>query len=267
MAFDFLTNRPRGVPLHEAIKAWLELATLTLLNKTLTSPTINGATIGTSTLTDPRIGEYIKDVNGNSIIQLAPAANAVTHVQIANSASATTFIKVVGAGSHLNLNVQPKGANGVTRFLDGIGLSVFQTVAGVASAVNYTELSNAATGNSVIIRAAGSDTDAGLRLTGKGAFGAEVVEAIATKTANYTATVHDTTILCDATAGAVTVALPAASTMTGRTLNVKKIDASANAVTIDPNGAELVDGASTKDTTTQWVNIPVVSNGTAWFSL
>ena len=74
-------------------------------------------------------------------------------------------------------------------------------------------------------------------------------------------------MLADAAGGAVTVTLPAASTVTGQTFHVKKIDATANAVTLDGNGAETIDGASTKATTTQWASYSVQSNGTGWFIL
>lgn len=90
---------------------------------------------------------------------------------------------------------------------------------------------------------------------------------VVTKAANYTALDTDETILVDASSGSVTVALPSAVYRAGKVYNVKKIDASANSVTIDPYGAETVDGAATKSTTTQWANMRVQSNGTAWFVL
>lgn len=76
----------------------------------------------------------------------------------------------------------------------------------------------------------------------------------------------DHVILVTASA-AVTVNLPAASTMTGRVLVVKKIDASANNVTIDPNASETIDGATTRVLSTQWASVRFVSNGTSWFTI
>jgi hypothetical protein len=96
-----------------------------------------------------------------------------------------------------------------------------------------------------------------------GSFGA----AIATVTATTALTDAHHTVLCDATSGAITINLPAASTATRRIYNVKKIDASANAVTIDGNGAETIDGAATKAIATQWGVLSLQSNGTAWFLL
>jgi len=92
---------------------------------------------------------------------------------------------------------------------------------------------------------------------------------ISTKTANYTVLTTDRNalILVDATAGAVTIALPAAATAgNGFVVTIKKIDSSANAVTIDPNSTETLDGATTYSTTTQYDSVEIVSNATAWFT-
>jgi uncharacterized protein YaiE (UPF0345 family) len=79
-----------------------------------------------------------------------------------------------------------------------------------------------------------------------------------------TITAADYTLVCDATAAGFTVTLPAAATNTGRIFNIKKVDSSVNAVTIDGNGAETIDGAATLAITTQWTSIKVQSTGTAW---
>lgn len=73
------------------------------------------------------------------------------------------------------------------------------------------------------------------------------------------------TVLVDASGAARTIALPAAATVSGREYVVKKTDASANAVIIDPAGAELIDGAATHSMTTQWESVQIQSNGTSWF--
>jgi len=96
--------------------------------------------------------------------------------------------------------------------------------------------------------------------------GAEV-KPITTKTANYTLTSTDYTILVDATSGNLTMTLPSASSSTGRIYNIKKIDASANTVTLQANGAELIDGTNTKVISMQWSNINIQSNGTSWYIL
>ncbi len=46
---------------------------------------------------------------------------------------------------------------------------------------------------------------------------------------------------------------------------IKKTDVSANAVTIDGNGAETIDGATTQSLPAQYDSMEVVTNGTEWF--
>lgn len=84
------------------------------------------------------------------------------------------------------------------------------------------------------------------------------------KTANYTLHETDTVVRVDATSGAVTVALPAAATVAGMIFIIRKVDSSGNAVTIDPNGAETIDGAATKSLATQWASAMIMSNSISW---
>jgi len=88
---------------------------------------------------------------------------------------------------------------------------------------------------------------------------------VASVTTTYTATDLDSLILCDATAGAFTVTLPAVAGVSGKKLTIKKTDASGNAVTVDGNGAETIDGAATKSLASQYKYISVISNGAGWF--
>lgn len=92
-----------------------------------------------------------------------------------------------------------------------------------------------------------------ISLLGLSAFGQSFVEtrngggtikvATVVKTAAYTARATDHTILCDATNGAFTVTIPSAEQ--GRIYVIKKIDATNNAVTVDPTGSQTIDGSST----------------------
>lgn len=89
--------------------------------------------------------------------------------------------------------------------------------------------------------------------------------AVRSVTAATTIVDSDDLVLVDATSGAVTVTLPLAAVNAGRRFTVKKTDASGNAATIDGNGSETIDGATTAATTTQYVAITVQSDGTAWW--
>ena len=86
-----------------------------------------------------------------------------------------------------------------------------------------------------------------------------------TVTTTATASATDSVILADATGGAFTVNLPAASNRAGRVYTIKKTDASANAVTVDGNAAETIDGALTKVLATQYASTMIVCDGSNWF--
>lgn len=87
---------------------------------------------------------------------------------------------------------------------------------------------------------------------------------VASKTANYTVMSFDEVILVNATSGSVTIALPTAA---GRTdpVTVKKTDSSGNTVTLDGNGSETIDGATTKVLSTQWDTVTIIPSGGNWF--
>lgn len=84
-------------------------------------------------------------------------------------------------------------------------------------------------------------------------------------TADYTATDNDCLILADATSGAITVTLRPADQSKEKLVIVKKTDNSVNAVTIDGNGSETIDGATTVALSSQWNFRGMMSNATAWF--
>lgn len=88
--------------------------------------------------------------------------------------------------------------------------------------------------------------------------------SVVTVSSNFTATDLNAVILVDATTGAKTITVPTASSMNGKQLKFKKIDASANVVTISASGSEKIDGASTKSLATQNKYLAIVSDGSNW---
>jgi hypothetical protein len=75
----------------------------------------------------------------------------------------------------------------------------------------------------------------------------------------------DYLIIADATGGAITMALPPAALVPGRIYAFKRVNSGANAVVVDPSGAETIDGAATYTLSAQWNSVTIMSNGTAWF--
>lgn len=72
-------------------------------------------------------------------------------------------------------------------------------------------------------------------------------------------------ILADASDGAVTLTLPDASSLEGRKIIVKKIDVSANAVSLATTSSQMIDGDLSKEITDQYASISVVASGGNWF--
>lgn len=96
---------------------------------------------------------------------------------------------------------------------------------------------------------------------------AKLTQPIATVIATGALNAAQYTVLVDATSGASVQTLPTAASSSGKVFVIKKIDASANTVTIQGNGAELIDGVNTKVISTQWTAVMLQSNGTAWYIL
>jgi len=94
---------------------------------------------------------------------------------------------------------------------------------------------------------------------------AGVAVEISTKTSNYTITLLDSIILGDSLSGSITITLPLASSQKGRGFKIKKIDNSANTVTIKANGAETIDGSNTKVISSQNVSYTVVTDAVEWW--
>jgi len=71
--------------------------------------------------------------------------------------------------------------------------------------------------------------------------------------------------LADATTAPLTVTLPPAAALDGRQIAVKKVDASGNAVTIEGDSGELIDGAATFPLAAQGKVVTLVSHGGEWY--
>jgi hypothetical protein len=88
-----------------------------------------------------------------------------------------------------------------------------------------------------------------------------VTHNITTITADYTIS-DQGVILGDATGGNITVTMLAAQLIKGVQYMIKKIDSSVNTVTIDGNGSETIDGATTLVLSTQYDSAIIISDGT-----
>jgi hypothetical protein len=92
-------------------------------------------------------------------------------------------------------------------------------------------------------------------------------DRVVTKTTGYTVALGDMkkTILCNAGSGAFTITLPAAATAgEGFEVTLIKIDTSTNAVTVDGNASESINGATTFALDEDYHAITIVCDGANW---
>ncbi len=88
---------------------------------------------------------------------------------------------------------------------------------------------------------------------------------VITITANKTIDKETGAVLADATSGGITVTLPPVAHAKGREYHIKKIDTSANTVTIATPGSETIDGESTKVIQSSYTSRRIYSNGTNYY--
>lgn len=81
------------------------------------------------------------------------------------------------------------------------------------------------------------------------------------KTAAYTFDNSTFFVAANVTSSGFTITLPLAADNPGRQVSVKKIDASGNTLTVGRSGSDLIDGATTVTTTTQYDSWVFISDG------
>lgn len=117
-----------------------------------------------------------------------------------------------------------------------------------------------------VIRWSGLFTESGLthdNPTGIESINMQAASAVRAISSTTTARPIDRALKVDASGAAVTVNLPSAAP-NPVIYTVIKSDASANPVTIDPSGAQTINGAATRDLTSQWETVTLQSDGANW---
>jgi len=100
-----------------------------------------------------------------------------------------------------------------------------------------------------------------LGLTGSNSGDGAVVTASYTSTDTLTTSNH--IVFADSSGGAFTLTLPAAANAVNM-ICIKKTDSSMDAVTIDGNGTETIDGELTYLLDAQYMYVNIVSDGSNW---
>jgi hypothetical protein len=201
-----------------------------------------------------------------------------------NDGTDTHLLKGLSDDDTVKFSIDKDGTatfNGVTSNLTGdvTGNADTATTAGnvtgtVAVTNGGTGLTTATTGDIIYASAANTLAKLGIGSAGQvlkvsGGIpawqGASASLAVASKTTTYTATSSDDVITVDGSGGAWTLTLPAAASNTGKVFYIKRTDNTpANAVTIDGNASETIDGSTTYPLYTQNESVVIVSDGTNW---
>ncbi len=93
---------------------------------------------------------------------------------------------------------------------------------------------------------------------------AGIRQALATKTANYTLTTLDYTVLGNATTASFSLTLPTSVGATGQVYIIKKVDSTANTVTILTTSSQTIDGSTSKVLSYQYDGFQLQSDGANW---
>jgi len=93
---------------------------------------------------------------------------------------------------------------------------------------------------------------------------AGIRQALATKTSAYTLTTLDYTVLGNATTASFSLTLPTSVGATGQVYIIKKVDSTANTVTILTTSSQTIDGSSSKVLSYQYDGFQLQSDGANW---
>lgn len=186
-----------------------------------------------------------------------PNGDALLHIK--NDASSGKDSSVVRIENEQN------GANDVTGleiFNSGTGATAKWDIYIPASASTNLQFKNNGT-DRVTIQ---NDGDVGIGTTSPVST-LDIQGSLSHRTTTITsATTLDNThniILCNT--GSYTVTLPPASSNTNRLYTIKNIDVDGDVITIDGNGSETIDGATTFDLSAYNEAVTIASDGSNWF--
>jgi hypothetical protein len=210
-------------------------------------------------------------VNGTALIN-TNTDNGVDRLQVSGSMSVSARATVQNLSVTTNATVGGTVTGGSfiptssTAPANGMYLQAANSVSLIANSVERIRMPS---GLSIII----DPTSAGDLLVGKttddgtdklqvaGSIqGTGFNQAYLARTTTYTAATNDYFIDC--TSGTFTVNLFTAVGNTGRILIIK--NSGTGTITVDPNGSQTIDGATTQSLSTQWSRVHIISDGANW---
>jgi hypothetical protein len=193
--------------------------------------------------------------------------SAVATVSVRDVLFATNFL--VGSGHWIQVTGVARGWEfSNIRASTGTASPVIffsgQGSAEVATLINVSQQNTAAAG--IVVQSGGSVKLVNyMQLDARGQVAAVWHDFIITTKSAHNCTQSDRYVLADATKAAFKVTLPNAILCPGKAYTVKKIDSSANAVTIVSTAGQTIDGAVAYQLRLKHNAVDLVSNGTEWF--
>lgn len=228
------------------------------ISKTGAVTGITALTTGTIKITSGASnGYHLKsDALGNaSWTQLTATADSSIKTTTTNYTAAREEVILCNASGGAITITLPPVANGMTYTIKKIDSSINRiTIDGNASETIDGELTQTLITQYSVINLVCDG------VTWWTTYGAFFKKSITTKTTTYTAN-YDEVVICNASGGAFTVTLP--NVFNGVSNIIKKIDSSANAITI--NGT--IDGVASQTLTEQYDSVNVICDGSVWYTI
>lgn len=273
-----IANVPGGVANTVTIIAGTGLAGGGNLSSNVTIDMANTAVAPGSYGTASSVGQFTVDQQG----RLSSAANVAIDIAVANVSGAVANTTTITAGT---------GLSGGGNLASNVTINLANTT---VTAGNYGSTTQVA---QITIDAQGRITSAAnVAITGGGGGGSggNVVTAIATITsgteigwsnnsaailswennssqiiawanAQYAVSANNATILVNYPSAPFGVVLPTAASITGQQYKIKKIDSSANAVTVSTTSSQTIDNSLTYPLSTQYQSVTLQSDGSNWW--
>lgn len=272
-----IANVPGGVANTVTIIAGTGLAGGGNLSSNVTIDIANTAVAPGSYGTASSVGQFTVDQQG----RLSSAANVAIDIAVANVSGAVANTTTITAGT---------GLNGGGNLASNVTINLANTTVTAGTYGSNTQVAQ------ITIDAQGRVTSASnVAITGGGGgSGGNVVTAIATITsgteigwsnssaailswennssqiiawanAQYAVSANNATILINHPSAPFGVVLPTAASLTGQQYKIKKIDSSANAVTVSTTSSQTIDNALTYPLSTQYQSVTLQSDGSNWW--